>query len=160
MQEVSKEPVVTIVPREIVLAGDVESVLMGLSVFVRSPVLAPQVQGKWRLFFDGFNEDPRELFQIPEVRRFVATLDQIFPYWFFLADLTSETLELIASCVCAVAQPAPGHVVYHSEEMARFIDRQFGGMNQLWEAHSLSDAQNVSVSERIIEYFETRLIMN
>jgi len=48
---------------------------MGLSVFVRSSALAPQAQGKLELLFDGFNDDKRELWQIPEVRRFVARLD-------------------------------------------------------------------------------------
>jgi hypothetical protein len=160
MEASSDEPVMSIIPREVVLAGDVESVLMGLSVFVRSQVLAPQVQGKWRLHFDGFNDDPRELFQIPEVRRFVTTLDQIFPYWFFLADLSSETLQVIASCVCTVTQLAPGHIVFHGEDLGRFMERQFDGMNQLWEIHRLSDARNRSVSESIVEYFESRRILN
>jgi hypothetical protein len=154
------EPVVTIVPRASVLTCDIEAVLMGLSIFVRSPVLAPQVQGNWQLSFDGLDHDSRELWEIPDVRRFLATLDRVFPYWFFLSDLGSGTLQLIASCLCRVTEIGTGQTAFHSEDLRLFVERQFGGMNQLWELHGLSDASNVSVSERIIEYFELRRILN
>lgn len=33
--------------------------------------------------FEGYNEDNRELDEIPEVRDFIYELDDKFPYWLF-----------------------------------------------------------------------------
>jgi hypothetical protein len=159
-QAPSDEPIIVTVPRDAVVSCDIEPVLMGLSVFVRSSALAPQAQGKLELLFDGFNDDKRELWQIPEVRRFVARLDAVFPYWFFLADLRTETLHLLASCLCRSSELAPGLTGFNQEDLLGFLQRQFDGLNELWELHGLAPGNNVVVTERIVEYFASRRVMN
>jgi len=41
---------------------------------------------------DGYNDDPRELFEVPEIRTFVRELDAKWPYWFFFLSKASEAL--------------------------------------------------------------------
>jgi hypothetical protein len=154
------DSVFCVIPRDAVLACDTEQMLMGLSVFVRSKVLAPQVQGHLRLAFEGFENDAREVWEIPEVRRFMARLDAVCPYWFFLADLNSPTLHVIASCLCRVSEVAPGFTLFDRDDLAQFMLRQFDGMNQLWEEHQLSDEVNREVSEAILALFEGRASLN
>jgi hypothetical protein len=154
------DAVVSIIPREAVFACDTEQILLGLSVFVRSKGLAPQVQGHLRLAFEGFDNDPRELWEIPEVRLFMERLDAVFPYWFFLADLNSATLHLIASCLCRVSEVAPGFTLFDSGDLAQFMGRQFHGMNQLWAEHQLSEELNRSVSDQILAIFDGRASRN
>lgn len=154
------DSILTVVPREGVLALDTEAVLQGLSVLVLSRSLAPQAQGHWRLFFGGYDDDPRELWQIPEVRQFVRRLDAVFPYWFFLADLESETLLVIAKCICFTAAAGPGHGTVNKADLRAFAERQFDGMNQLWELHSLPEERLCEVSEAIARFFEARQILN
>lgn len=154
------DAVISVIPREAVLAGDTEQTLIGLSVFVRSKSLAPQVQGHLRLAFEGFDDDHREVWEIPEVRLFMERIDAVFPYWFFLADLSSPTLQLIASCLCRVTEVAPGFTLFDSNDLAQFMARQFDGMNQLWAEHKLSDERNEVVSDAILAVFEGRASRN
>jgi hypothetical protein len=155
-----EEPIRIVVPREAVEARETKEVLMGLSVFAQSPALAPQALGKVRIEFEGYERDARELWQIPEVRRFIADLDEAFPFWFYFADLRSETLHVLASCLCAVTEVAPGQTVFDDDDFYRFLQRQFGGMNHLWDAHSLPDDENVARSEQLVQYFANRQILN
>src|SRR5665213_2622227 len=127
-----EEPIRILVPREAALACDTESTVMFLSVFVRSATLGPQSLGKVQMAFADYGDDPRELWEIPEVRRFVARIDEALPYWFFLADLESDTLYVVACCVCRVSEVAAGLTSINQDDLRAFVERQFGGMNQLW----------------------------
>lgn len=158
MPQDSDEPIQLIIPRDAVAAGDAKEILMGLSLFSRSKTLGPQAPGKPRLGFSGFERDRMELWQIPEVRKFVSRLDEPFPYWFFLATLRSETLFVIASCLCRTTEVGPGQTVFNPDDLEQFFERQFGGMNELRDA--LSDVSNQNVCDRIVEYFGARQILN
>ena len=61
-----------------------------------------------QLSFSGYDTDTRELWDIPEVRRFVQSLDQDFPFWFYVADLQSDFLKVLAFCLCRVSTARPG----------------------------------------------------
>lgn len=54
-----------------------------LRSFVTSPESARAHQERVEFAFRGYDEDSRELWEIPEVRRFLADLDEEFPYWLF-----------------------------------------------------------------------------
>ena len=58
-----------------------------------------EIRGRILFAVDGWDDDPRELIEIPEVRRFFNCLTQAGCVWLFLADLTSpENLRLITAC--------------------------------------------------------------
>lgn len=156
----STEPIIIAIPREVVEDGDPTPVLQGLTVFARSAVLAPQALGIMRVGFAGYESDTRELWEIPEVRRFVADLDSQFPYWFYFADLRDESLAALAFCICRVTEVAPGTTAIDRTDFERFLDRQFDGMNSMWERLRLAEAENVARSDAVIEYFSKRTILN
>lgn len=156
----STEPIVIVIPREVVEGGDPTPVLQGLTVFARSAVLAPQALGIMRVGFGGYDTDARELWEIPEVRHFVADLDNQFPYWFYFADLQDESLAALAFCICRVTKVATGTTAIDRTDFEQFLDRQFDGMNSMWERLRLSEAANVARSDAVIEYFSKRAILN
>ena len=45
---------------------------------------------KMELFIDGYDDDPRDLYAIDEVRSWVQMLDIALPFWFFLLSLGGE----------------------------------------------------------------------
>ena len=110
-----EEPIGIVIPREAVESCDTEQVLMGPSVLVRCAALAPRARGKLQLAFDGFDRDPRELWQIRAVRRFVSRLDEVFPYWFFLADAFGDGVR------------TGGLLVSNRRDFARSDEDQCGG---------------------------------
>jgi len=56
-------------------------------------------RGKLVLSVDGYDNDPRELFEIPEVRRFIQSLHAQWNYWFFFANEIYATLPVVCFCI-------------------------------------------------------------
>jgi hypothetical protein len=154
------DPLIVTVQREDVLRRRTNEALTTLRGWVETSKRPQDLRGRLQLAFDGYDADHRELWAIPEVRDFVRLLDQEFPYWFYFADLKSDFLKVIAFCVCRVSSPGPGATAINPEDFAAFLEQHFGAMNQLLEHWHVNEAENESVSQEIVEYFETAKILN
>ncbi len=78
-----------------------------LEAFVRrisyNDMLCRRFQGRVELSISGYNQDPRELFEIAEVVRWYEKADLVFKYWFFFLSNEPPALGLLAywSCMCS-----------------------------------------------------------
>ena len=111
-------------------------------------------RGRVELAFHGYSNDPRELYDIPEVRDFCAKLDDAFPYWFYFLSTEGVTLGVIACCLCSVTEVRPGGVSFGSD-LLEFMTRQFEALNWLFENYSLDERHNVEISGNVAGYFST-----
>ena len=73
------EPVVLMISRREVEAADLASVLSRLRVFLATREDAWRYRGQMTLVVDGYNNDPRELVDIPEVRALLCGLEAEWP---------------------------------------------------------------------------------
>ena len=74
------ELVVLVISRRQVEACDITSVLTELKPFLGTREDAWPYLGQMTLVVDGYNEDPRELVDIAEVRSLLRALEQQWPY--------------------------------------------------------------------------------
>ena len=109
-------------------------------------------RGRVDLAFLGYSNDPRELRDIPEVRRFCSTLDDAFPYWFYFLSTEGVTLGVIACCLCSVTQLRPG-VVSFGPDLLDFMRRHYEALNWLFDNYSLGERLNVEISRNVADYF-------
>ena len=109
-------------------------------------------RGRVDLAFYGYSSDPRELYEIPEVRRFCAQLDDAFPYWFYFLSTEGVTLMVIACCLCLVTKLREGLVSF-GPDLVAFLTRHFEALNWIFENYSLDERHNIEISGRIIDYF-------
>jgi len=68
------------ISRREVEAADLASVLSRLKVFLATREDAWLYRGQMTLVVDGYNNDPRELVDIPEVRALLRRLEAEWPY--------------------------------------------------------------------------------
>ena len=141
-----------VVDRTDVESGNVSPAVKRLSRVLADRETVERFRGRVYVAFYGYSNDPRELYEIPEVRRFCARLDEQFPYWFYFLSADGETLRVIASCLCSVAQVKPG-VVSFGEDLLDFMTRHFEALNWLVDNYALDEEQNIEVSARVSEYF-------
>src|SRR5688572_23993481 len=87
-----------VVSREDVFTGNLDETLKLLNYLATSPEALTTYRERVEIRFDGFNEDRRELWEIPEVRSFVDRLDEEFPFWLYF--LTREGTGLLAVSRC------------------------------------------------------------
>ena len=141
-----------VVDRTDVESGDVSPAVNRLSGVLGDRETVERFRGRVYVTFAGYSNDPRELYEIPEVRRFCARLDERFPYWFYFLSADGDTLRVIASCLCSVAQVEPG-VVGFGEDLVDFMTRHFDALNWLVDSYALDEQQNIEMSARVSEYF-------
>jgi hypothetical protein len=75
--------VVLMISRRQVEQQDLASVLDALKLFTATREDAWRYRGQMSLVVDGYNHDPRDLVDIPEVRSLLKRLGAEWPYWGF-----------------------------------------------------------------------------
>ncbi|MBX3375977.1 MAG: DUF4365 and DUF1817 domain-containing protein [Phycisphaeraceae bacterium] len=115
--------------------------------------LALQCQGKMELIFFGFDDDPRELFEIPEVRTFVAALAKALPELLFYVRTGpgSHTLKVFVSCLCDAKwegkkEPTEGYVSLDTTKLRKFLMDHWPGLNEMTDWLGMSTEENMRIT--------------
>ena len=141
-----------VVDRSEVEVQDVSGTALKLARVLADRQSVERYRGNVDLAFFGYSKDPRELYEIPEVRQFCSKLDDAFPYWFYFLSTDRVTLLVIACCLCSVTQVRPGVVSLGSDQI-EFITQHYDAQNWLFDNYSLDEEHNVVISGKIAEYF-------
>ena len=141
-----------VVDRRDVEAGDVSVAAAALLRALADRETVERLRGRVDVGFHGYSDDPRELYEIPEVRRFCGQLDGEFPYWFYFFSTEGVTLGVIACCLCSVSKVKPG-VVSFGPDLLDFITRHFEALNWLIDNYALDERHNIQISRNVTEYF-------
>lgn len=147
------EPLIIIVSKDEVLSEDVEPALGTLKRLTESSEAARLYREKVDIAFQGYDDHPEELFEIPEVRNYVYKLDEQFPFWLYF--LSKKHLGLQALLLCFLPP-------YLKEEAKKEIfperindlltKRWFPALNHIGEFVGMSDHENEAITERTIQY--------
>src|ERR1017187_2552196 len=78
-----------------IATGDISEVLSMLKSLSGDRSSAMSAEGTVTLVFNGYDDDPRELESISEVRDWFAKLFEAWPYWSFFASRTDQTVPLV-----------------------------------------------------------------
>ncbi|WP_257588421.1 DUF4365 and DUF1817 domain-containing protein, partial [Leptospira sp. id769339] len=115
--------------------------------------LALHCQGKIEIMTSAYDADPRELYEIQEVRDYIAQLEPIVKYWFFFAPthLKSATLRLLLLCAY-FHKDSDGLWKPIKRDFKDFLESNFIGLNSLTERLGISQERNKQISEAIFAY--------
>lgn len=118
------------------------------------------MQGKLLISVEGYDDDPRELHEFPEVRRFYQKFYQAFPYWLFFVSLESDCLKMMELSLLSsltmlrrdgVAQV---QVSYDPVELVRGLAKQFMPMNLMCERAGMTEPEIYNLSRDVFHYFD------
>ena len=132
---------------------DTATTLGTLSSLLDTDATVRRFRGRINVSFDGFNDDPREIYEISEIRRFCAELDARFPYWLYFLSTEDSSLKMMAFCLCRVEKQGPGLVILNNTDLGQFLYSHFAAMNELFRRHSLDEATNRAVSDAVLKCF-------
>lgn len=108
---------------------------------------------------DGYNDDPRELHSIPEIRRFYEAFHKAWPYRFYFCNLDSEELQMMVLCclpsiaALKIDEAPKVSVEYDRSELLNFINSGFGPMNLLCERGGMFESAVFDRTKAVFEYF-------
>ncbi len=122
------------------------------------PDLAGRLGG-FAFVVEGYDHDPREIYAIPEVRKFYSAFHRAWPYWLYFCDLNQDSLKTMVLCclpslaaVSRQGRPLVG-VELDPLELLRFVAEDFGPMNRLCERAGLSERAIYDRTKEVMEFF-------
>lgn len=144
------EPIFLVISRDEINEMDMGEPLRVLRQLAGNPEKAIAACGRISLVIDGYNADPRELFEIEEVRRYIQQLDALWPYWFFFLSQADDSIKVIESCLCDSIEVVPGVTSIDTEQLNGCLTRHFSALNSYCEALNLPESKIQEISEGII----------
>ena len=148
------EPVVLMISRREVEAADLASVLSRLKVFLATREDAWRYRGQMTLVVDGYNNDPRELVDIAEVRALLRGLEAAWPYWAYFFNQVDDSIKLLLSCVAGSRFLGHGAVEMDADLVAAALARGFGGMNMIFDQFGFPDVELETMSNGLVEVLQ------
>ena len=145
-----------VVSRQEVDSLDINPALNVLRSLLYDAETVRMFQGQVSLSFHGYDSDPRELYQIPEVRQYLASLDSQFPYWLYFLSTNDDLLKMIAYCLCRTSFIESGSAHPDRADMQTFLLSHFAAINELFDRYDLNESINDKISDLIADYFYPR----
>lgn len=123
------------------------------------PELA-KMMGSFQFLIEGWDDDPQELYAIPEIRKFYKHFHKVWPYWFFFCDLDTETLSMMILCLMPnikgfkrLGDPM-ACAEYDPMDLIRFIQINFGPLNAMMERAGMSETDIYNRTRDVFRYFK------
>ena len=135
---------VLLITRDEIDRGTVGDVVDRLMVMSDTPHAAQKLAGRVVIQVDGYNDDPRELMEIEDVREFFAAVHKQWRYWAHFMDSTlTESFNVIVGLLLRPKRQILGvravGVEYDNDEIESFLAEQFRCVYQLHQQHGLPD---------------------
>jgi hypothetical protein len=141
------------VSRGEVESGDASGALEVLRTFAESADRARFFRRRVLFGISGYDNDPRGLFEIEEVRAFVNQLDSLFPHWLWFLSPRGRTLSLVAFCHCRIQAAGPHGTVVDQDDLHRFIETHLASLHQFCRTLGLSIEEAREAATGALEHF-------
>ncbi len=111
------------------------------------------------LGIEGWDDDPREIHMIPEIRLFYSAFHEAWPFWFYFCNLDVDTLRAMTMCclpsinVVQVAGQIQVAVTCEPIDLLNFIKRDFLPMNRMCERAGMFEDRILDRTKALFEYF-------
>ena len=148
------EPVVLMISRREVDACDIVSILSRLKVFLATREDAWRYRGQMTLVVNGYNDDPRELVDIPEVRAMLRQLEASWPHWAYFLNQVDDSIKLMLSCVAGSRFIGRGAVEMDADLVAAALARGFAGMNMIFDRFGFPEGELEKMSDGLVEVLQ------
>ena len=121
---------------------------------------ALKFEGKLNILIHGYDDDPRELYEIAEIRAYVDFLDRSFPYWFFFLTKKIKKplspfvtlISLLVPYTSILQKSAESRLVQFDEQaLHEFINIHFHFLNELTDELNISLEENKRISKEVID---------
>jgi hypothetical protein len=152
-------PLICIISRDEIESQDFSGATNFFARFLANSSLARKCQGILEFSISGYDADPRELYEVPEVRRYLQALEPMIKYWFFFLNShpSSHSLRLLMACVCdiqVIGNPVIGNYgEINRDDKWAFFERNFAWFNIIADNLNLSSEENEKISNYIAKYF-------
>jgi len=152
---VKDQQVIVVCDSAAITAGDISGVLTALKSLSSDRSSAMSAEGAVTLVFHGYDDDPRELYSIPEAREWFAKLFEAWPYWSFFASRIDQTVPLVLSLLLSgetvAGEPGMAGWSFDIDELKPLLLEMFCHQNELIERLEIGEDVNERVTRDFME---------
>lgn len=108
---------------------------------------------------EGWDNDPREIHTIPEIRRFYSAFHDAWPYWLYFCNLDVDTLKAMTMCclpsinTMQVDGRIQVAVTCDPLDLLNFLKRDFLPMNLMCARAGMFEERIYDRTKAVFEYF-------
>jgi hypothetical protein len=108
---------------------------------------------------EGWDEDPREIHTIPEIRRFYSAFHEAWPYWLYFCNLENDTLKPMTMCclpsvnTMQVDGQVEVAVTCNPLDLLNLLTQDFLPMNLMCERAGMVEDRIFDRTKALFEYF-------
>lgn len=126
-----------IIDRADIEARQFESVVAALNFHIANRENLLKFFGRVEISIHGYDNDPRELYEIPEVKIYLKELNQLFPYWLVLQIGSGAWLRILYFCLTDARRE--GHQMHLNSALDEDIfNGWFMGLNEITDLYAVS----------------------
>ncbi len=108
--------------------------------------------GKVEFSVYGYESDARDLWEIEEVRKFLAVLNSQRPYWLVFQMAEPGWTQVLLLCLCRIRKESHGFELTHKEDLRGLMNQWFSGLNEISNRLAISYELNKQLSDRFGEH--------
>lgn len=150
-----------VITRDDVEAGSTANTLNAVRPFSGDAASWVRARNRFVVQFSGYDDDPREIFEIPEIRRFVAMLDQEFPFWLHGLSKAGDALMLPLLCLldsCSAERTGSSmRIDFDLAEMQALLEQQLDATHARYASLQLPLYEYDRLAADLTAYFADRL---
>jgi hypothetical protein len=108
---------------------------------------------------EGWDDDPREIHTIPEIRRFYSAFHESWPHWSYFCNLDTDTLRAMTMCCLPSSNTTQVDgrlqvaVICDPFDLLKFLERDFTAMNRMCERAGMFEDRIHDRTQAVFEYF-------
>lgn len=150
--------IVFLIPKSVVEEQDLDFMLSGLQKLIKNEETIRKSKNKVTIGFDGYDDDPREVYDIDEIRSYIQDVSLKFPYWFYFCNTKDHSLWIILLAHCRFRKFGPGVAKVLNEDAKKTYNVFLANLINFYEEHNLCQTDFVLLSKDVCNYFESRQI--
>jgi hypothetical protein len=156
LKESGADSLSVLIDRRDVERVDVSRTLAILSRLFRDRETVTKFRGRLDIGFAGYDEDPREVHEIDEVRAFLRALDSKFPFWFYFVNLYSGALVVILLTLCRYTRTEDGRFDINQSDKEKFFVEHGAAVTWLFQNYDLDESEYEPLAMQIKSYFDNK----
>jgi hypothetical protein len=122
--------------------------------------LRRQFQGRVDISLSGYEADRRELWEIPEVKKWFAIADLRVRHWFYFCETSAESHGLVTYLLCQcntkrIALKKLGgsttNVTYSTKLMGKLLNKNWPRLNEMTDGLGMTENENKRITYAILD---------
>ena len=112
-----------------------------------------QMRNSWEIFFMGYDDDPREIPDIPEVVNWIEQSVEVGIPWFYFMKATQDSLGLVTFMICCGSDhdsDHPGRYNFERDRILAFIKKNLDNLADFVEQYDIPDEVGRAATDDIM----------